>query len=478
MKFPQKILIVEDESIIAADIEAKLTDLGFSHIRIAYTVNSALNAVSTFQPDLILLDINLNDEIDGIELAKQIQHSKNIPLIFITAYSDESTLNRAIFANPLGYIIKPFTINELNTSINLAFYKYKMGKKLIESEKRYRELFETAQVGIVTVSTADNKIENCNSCFQKMMGFTQKADLIGKSIASLYEDPADHKKIDQTVRSSGYINHFQSCLVRAFDDTIWVEGSSWMNDNDNLIESVFIDITDRKRIEDKLRQSQKMETVGQIAAGMAHEINTPLAVINTRLQILRDEIEISRNPAAVKQIENINKNIYRMSGIIERLLNFSRTKEKKVLININEVLDEVLFFVTSRAKKGNINLILNFTPEPPLLLLYKNRIEQVFLNIVMNSFDAMSEGGNLKISTAVTNSDIRVIFADNGCGMSTESLQKIFDPFYTTKPLGKGTGLGMYISYGIVKEHDGDIILESKLDKGTKVTIILPFNQE
>jgi len=212
MKFPRKILIVEDESIIAADIEAKLTDLGLKHNRIAFDVNSALNEVRTFQPDLILLDINLNDEIDGIELAKQIQHSKHIPIIFITAYSDESTLNRAIFTNPQGYIIKPFTINELNTSINLAFYKYEMGKKLIESEKRYRGLFETAQVGIVTVSRTDNKIENCNNCFQKMMGFTQKTDLIGKSIASLFEDPADHKKIDQTVRSLGHINHFQTSL--------------------------------------------------------------------------------------------------------------------------------------------------------------------------------------------------------------------------------------------------------------------------
>jgi len=473
-----KILIVEDEGLIAIDIKEKLFELGFNDCEIAENIDSTLGKVKSFKPDLILLDINLNDRLDGIELADIIHKDKNTPIIFVTAYSDENTFDRAKITNPFGYLIKPFTANELNTSVNLALYKYDMEKKLKESEKRYRGLFDTAQVGIVTVSIEDHLISDCNKSFLNMMKIDDETLLIGKPMVSLYKDPSDYKIYERIISSKGAINRFEACIIRSTDEIAWFEGSSWINKNDNLIETVFIDITERKIIEDRLRQTQKMETVGQIAAGIAHEINTPLAVISTRLQILLDEIESMNNPSAVAQIENINKNIYRMSGIIERLLGFSRPQEMKTPVNINTLLEDVLFFVTTKAKKINIEMILNFAQQIPDISVYKNRIEQVFLNIIMNSFDAMSNGGSLQITSKKIKDKLHIIFKDSGNGMSSDSLKKIFEPFYTTKPIGKGTGLGMYISYGIVNEHDGDLIVRSKPKEGTTITVVLPLNLE
>ncbi len=475
----KKVLIVEDEAIIAKDIQMKLENIGYELSEIVYTGEDAITKALSMKPDLILMDINLGEKIDGIETASVIRSHFDVPIIYLTSYSDETTLQRAKTTNPLGYIIKPFDGAGLQTSIELAFYKHEIDMKLSESEKKYRTLFENAQVGIIRFNFDDGNITDVNQRFVDILGLEDRAELIDTNFFDLVLSDININKLISELKKVKFLNHYELRILRANGVKGWLEGSSWYRDENGIVENIFIDITEKKLIEEKLHQTQKMETVGQIAAGIAHEINTPLAVVSTRLEILKEDLENFNNPDSIKQIENINKNIYRISGIIEKLLGFSRISEsEKSSSQVNNILNDVLFFVNTKAKKLGITIELDYCKDLPEMLLYKNKLEQVFLNIIMNSFDAMPDGGKLYISTKYVDlSDqnlIQIIFRDNGTGMTKETLNKIFEPFFTTKPSGSGTGLGMYVSYGLIKEHNGNMIVESIENKGSEVSILLP----
>ena len=170
-----------------------------------------------------------------------------------------------------------------------------------------------------------------------------------------------------------------------------------------------------------------------------------------------------------------------MSGIIERLLGFSRNIDSaNTIINPVDVLNEVLVFVKTEANKKGISINTMALSSKYNLELNKNKLEQVFLNIIMNALDSMPQGGDLNIGIESNKKGpfVKISFTDNGEGMTEETRGKMFDPFFTTKEAGKGTGLGMYICYGIVKEMDGDIIIDSKVGHGTTVSILLPASKE
>ncbi|MBN1326485.1 MAG: response regulator [Candidatus Cloacimonetes bacterium] len=477
----KRILIVEDEIIIAKDIELKLLSLGYEVIALCTSGDQAIEVTLSEKPDLILMDINLQGNLDGIQVAQFIQAKVLIPVIYLTSYSDDLTLQRAKITNPLGYIIKPFDERELHTSIELAFYKHDLDQRLLLSERKYRSLFENAQVGIIRCSYPEGIILEANHRFSEMLEYRFSDEKDMYNIFALVVEENDIQRIKTSLRKEGKLNQYEIKVRAGSGKDLWLEGSSWLRVDENIMENVFIDISERKKIEERLRQSQKMETVGQIAAGIAHEINTPLAVVSTRLQILLDDLNPEHEPNSVKQIEIINKNIYRISGIIEKLLGFSRISDsEKTLIDFNELINEVLFFVNPKSRKSGIEIELEQSPDLPGFWSNPNKFEQVFLNIIMNSFDAMPEGGKLKITTSVSRIDstdyITISFSDTGLGMDKETQSRLFDPFYTTKSRGRGTGLGMYISYGIVKENNGELKVTSQVGKGTIINILLPVS--
>ncbi len=477
----REILVVEDEGIIAWDISDKLKSLGYISDVIVTSGEEAIDVVNKHRFDLVLMDINLSGSMDGIETANIIYKQHNIPIIFLTAYSDKVTLDRAKTTNPFGYILKPFSIRELDTAIDLALYKYEMNKRLASSEKKYRSLFETSHAGIMISTFPSGKILECNHRLKVMFNYSSDEDLTGIRFEDLFLEGDDIKHIRVALKEQKQLDNYE-IKIRLKDDSVkWFECSSWLREKDTIHDTIFIDITERRRMEEKLRQTQKMEAIGQIAAGIAHEINTPLAVISTRLEILRAEIEKVECSKAVNQIDIIKKNIYRMSGIIERLLGFSRNIDSaNTIINPVDVLNEVLVFVKTEANKKGISINTMALSSKYNLELNKNKLEQVFLNIIMNALDSMPQGGDLNIGIESNKKGpfVKISFTDNGEGMTEETRGKMFDPFFTTKEAGKGTGLGMYICYGIVKEMDGDIIIDSKVGHGTTVSILLPASKE
>jgi len=233
------------------------------------------------------------------------------------------------------------------------------------------------------------------------------------------------------------------------------------------------DITQRIRLEEQMVQTEKLTSLGLLAAGVAHEVNTPLAVISNYIQMLAKQLP-SGDPRH-QLIEKVVKQTFRASEIVNNLLNFSRTGAAEFTeVNLNSVVEETLSLVAHPFRTAHVQVTRNMQQELPSMLGSNNKLQQVFLNLFMNARDAMPAGGTVEISTASHNGSVEIEITDTGSGIPNEDLHRIFDPFFTTKSSGRGTGLGLSVSYGIIKEHAGKIDVRSTQGKGTSFHLEFP----
>ena len=233
------------------------------------------------------------------------------------------------------------------------------------------------------------------------------------------------------------------------------------------------DITQRTRLEEQLVQNEKLSSLGLLAAGVAHEVNTPLAVIANYVQIL--DKQLPEEDPRHKLIEKIVKQTFRASEIVNHLLNFSRTGSSEFRdVDVNQVIEETLSLVSHPFRTAHVQVVQNLGAGLPKVFGSGNRLQQVFLNLFMNARDAMPSGGMLEVRTFATNGSVEVEVSDTGAGISRDHLPRIFDPFFTTKSTGRGTGLGLSVSYGIVKEHAGKIEVRSTPGRGTSFRLEFP----
>jgi PAS domain S-box-containing protein len=233
------------------------------------------------------------------------------------------------------------------------------------------------------------------------------------------------------------------------------------------------DITEQKALEQQLVRSQKMESIGTLAAGIAHEVGNPLTSISSLVQVI---LRTTQDEFAKEKLELIKNQINRITRIIRDLVDFSRPSSYIVKpTDLNEVLRDALNIVQYGKKVKHIEFDVRLTPGMPKLQVVPDQLVQVFINILMNAVDALDNiPGTITLLTESLDHYVRVIVSDTGRGIDPEDLEKIFEPFYSTKEVGKGTGLGLWVSYGIVKNFGGDIIVESMPAKGSKFTVLFP----
>jgi two-component system, NtrC family, sensor kinase len=233
------------------------------------------------------------------------------------------------------------------------------------------------------------------------------------------------------------------------------------------------DVTDRAQLEEQLRISEKMASLGLLAAGVAHEVNTPLTGISSYTQMLLEQA--SPDDPRTKLLEKIEKQTFRAARIVNGLLTLSRPSAadatERAPVNINTVIGDVLSLLEHQLEKGNIKVRRELASGPVLVDGFEFKLQQVFLNLLLNARDAMPRGGWLTIATRVEGSEAVAEVSDTGSGIPAEHLSRIYDPFFTTKAIGQGTGLGLSITYGIVREHDGAIHCESAAGQGTRFTL-------
>jgi two-component system NtrC family sensor kinase len=239
---------------------------------------------------------------------------------------------------------------------------------------------------------------------------------------------------------------------------------------------VFEDITDKIQLQQQLLTSEKLASIGLLSAGVAHEINTPLTGISSYIQMLQKTLAGTHYALILEKIEAQTD---RVARIIKNLLTFARSPSDASFqrVDLKESIEEILSLIDHKLKNMNIRLALELESVPPLYA-QGERLQQVFINIILNALDAMPQGGDLRIRLSRENDAAVVRVSDTGTGIKPEHVSHIFDPFFTTKGVGKGTGLGLSISYATVKEHEGHIQVQSEVGRGSTFTIILPVGRD
>jgi len=361
--------------------------------------------------------------------------------------------------------------------------KRKAEQALRDSQEQYQLVFDRMQDGFAVFEilyddndvAADARFLEINPAFEKIAGVTSN-DVMGKTLWEVFPTMR-LKSVDfwKELISKGKNVLIEQRYIMTLDKYLRISGLSLKKGRYAVLVS---DITEQKKMMEKLIRADRLSSLGEMAAGLVHEINNPLTGVMGLAHLLSDKRDI---PDSVREDAGmILKEANRAAGILKDFLVFARgQKPDKQKADINSIIDSVLKLRRVYLKKSGIEVITALAEELPELLVDVSQIQQVFLNIVLNAEYFMCEvhgKGILHIATRNTGDTVQVAFTDDGPGISEEDISHVFNPFFTTKELGKGTGLGLSISYGVIKEHNGSIYVESKPGHGARFTVELPVN--
>lgn len=265
--------------------------------------------------------------------------------------------------------------------------------------------------------------------------------------------------------------------IAAGDFSLITPARKYRDEFTNLAIALNHMLIELKKHEDQLIQSRKMAAIGDLTAGIAHELNNPLNNISLTTEALIDEFDDWDREAKLKMLGTISTQVDRAGATVANLLDFTRRDESSFeSLSINEILNRTVKLVSNEINLHNIELVLELGKNLPTIMGSVHNLQQVFLNLLVNAIQAMPDEGTLRIKSYGENKSLRVDISDTGIGIPAENLDKIFDPFFTTKEVGHGTGLGLSVSYGIVKKHHGHITVSSEVGRGTTFSVILPLS--
>jgi PAS domain S-box-containing protein len=372
-----------------------------------------------------------------------------------------------------GYIGIAIQNGRLYASLEQKVSEYERLKDFNEN------IVESINVGVLAVDLQD-RIESWNSQMEVMYALPRWQS-VGRSLSEVF--PAAFVEEFYRVRQNpGIHNLYKFRLGTPTGEwrTVNVAIAPLVTRKFHVVGRLVImdDITERMELEAQLSQADKLSSIGLLAAGVAHEVNTPLAVISSYTQMLAKQLQ--SDPQKAGLLEKITKQTFRASEIVNNLLNFSRTTGTEFTeVNLNKVIGDTLALLEHQFKVAHVKIASELTPSLPAIQGNAGRLQQVFLNLFLNAKDAMNGGGTLQIAT-LNGESVSVRVTDTGSGIAQEHIQRIYDPFFTTKTSpaegqNRGTGLGLSVTYGIIQEHAGNIRVESRPGEGTTFTLDFPM---
>lgn len=492
-----RILVVEDESVVALDLQTRLTRLGYHVVETASCGESAVELAAQLRPDLVLMDIRLRGEMDGIAAADLIRTRLSVPVIYLTAHADDGTVQRARITEPFGYILKPFDERELRTVIEMAIYKHQAEKRLRESERRYATTLSS--IGDAVIATdREGRVTFMNPVAENLTGWPMTEasgidlkvvfEIRNEETMAIAANPVERVLAEGIV--VGLANHTKLISRDGREVPIDDCAAPILDDDGSLTGAVLVfrDVSESRRVEEHMRHAQKMEAVGQLAGGIAHDFNNMLTIILNYSEILLNAAGPDHPWASF--LSEIHRAGERSSDLTRQLLMFCRRQMfQPQVVDLNEAVlrtEQML----QRLIGEHIELHVRLQPDLGTVKMDPGQIERILVNLAVNARDAIAEQGQILIETfnvelrphqiphlsAGTYRCLRV--TDSGEGIASAHRDRVFEPFFTTKEPGKGTGLGLAAVYGIVQQGGGHIEFETEIGRGTSFTVYLPVAGE
>jgi two-component system, cell cycle sensor histidine kinase and response regulator CckA len=475
-----KLVIVEDESILALDMERSLKAAGFKVLGVAADSDSALELVSKDRPDLVLMDIRIQGTRDGIETAQQIKAQFDLPIVYLTAHSDPGTIARAQATEPMGYLVKPFKKPDLQNVVSIALVRSAQERKLRLREELLSTTLRCIGEAILS-SDGEGRITYANAAAERLLE-RSSAELMGKPLRemlplravsgeALATDPLeDVKRTHQSVRFEGHLEGTHHKHVVAGTAAAVHQGDVYLG-----VVVALRDVTELLDARQQLEFSERLAALGTLAAGVAHEVNNPLSVVLSNVGFA---LELSPPQGEMLEaLTDARDAAARVAHIIESLRDFSRPHvEPFRAIDAREAIGSALH-LTHAQWKNLAGIRLELGAMPPVMAA-PARLVQVLVSLIINAVQSMEKVGAPRVLTVSSRTDARgwgvLSVADDGPGISSEVARRIFDPFFTTKPPGKGTGLGLSIARSIVEHHRGELSLDEPPGGGARFHIALP----
>jgi two-component system cell cycle sensor histidine kinase/response regulator CckA len=491
------ILVVEDERVVARDIQRSLVDLGYQVPATASSAEQAIRLASERCPDLVLMDIRIKGERDGIEAATILRKRFDVPIVYLTAYADEPTVERAKLTQPFGYLMKPVKTYELRSAVEIALFKHEMDKQLRDRERWLATTMRSIGDAIISTDAA-GRINYMNPVAEALTGWNaaQAQGRMSEEILRLVRDDRLRTPIEnplQVALDEGRPLSVDGVLVRAAGQEHFISDSTApiVGDGGSVLGAVMVfrDVGEQRRLQRQLEQADRLATVGTMAAGIAHEVNNPLTFILSNITFVLEEIRgrlgQSGTPSWLKELEaalaDAEEGTKRIQKIVADLKTFTRpAADAAETADLNEVLNWSLAVAGHElASKGQVVRQLGDVPRVDASAA---RLGQVFVNLIINAAQALDparRATNEVVLRTCTDAQGRAVaeIRDTGCGMTGEVMAKAFDPFFTTKLANQGTGLGLSVSHGIVESFGGTIVFESQAGQGTLARVVLPPGQ-
>ncbi len=476
-KRPIRILLVdddEDDFVLTRDLFSEIRGQKF-HLDWASSYEKALEMISTRNHDVYLFDYRLGGH-NGLDLLKQAQASGNsVPIILLTGQSEHEVDLEAMHAGAEDFLVK----TELNSKSLERAVRYAIERTRAENEIQKLAAFPRWNPNPVLEFSIEGKLSYSNDAAQAL------ANSLHKSLEEILP-PDVYQIVAKCLSPAGEKTNLQTSIHERTFAWLFIPIHA-----SRVVHCYATEITERLNLEAQLRHSVKMEAVGQLAAGVAHDFNNILTIIQGHADLLLHRV--NTDPLAANPLKQICLASERAGTLIRQLLMFSR---KQVMqhryLDLNEVIANLMQML-QRFLGEHISLEIHAGHDLPTIYGDTGMIEQVLMNLAVNARDAMPKSGRLIIRTSTVTFDeklpmrnpearegnfVCLSVKDSGCGMDEKTLSRIFEPFFTTKEVGKGTGLGLATVYGIVKQHNGWVEVESDCGVGSTFTIYLPATKD
>lgn len=481
------VLVVEDEALIADDLERTLRRLGYGVSGVVADGKRAIAAASSTRPAVVLMDIKLKGAMDGVDAARVIRDEVDAPIVFLTSHSDDHTLSRASEVRPEGYVMKPFVERELRVAIELALHKHEVSRALSARERWFSSTLQSLREGVLTT---DNRcaVTFLNREAERLTGWTatsasgRPVDEVLRFVGAdgdLVQPPAREvlQRGEPVTLGGAFLQPAEGEKRVPVDDTVAPIVGPGGQPLGTVV--VFRDVSRQRELERQLARNERLASLGTMAAGICHEINNPLTAVIASTEAALEELR--REDAGHELVESLT-DVYdgaqRIADIVRAMRTFAQPGEAPMsALSVEELVQQALR-LSGHALRGRAAVVCHFEPGTPPVLGNATQLVQVLVNLIVNAAQAIEPGQPDAHAVTVAlrpgeGDEVVVEVQDDGAGMRPDVLARVFDPFFSTKAPGNGMGLGLAITLRIVEAHGGRIHVDSEPGRGTTFQVVL-----